>query len=105
MTRRTTRRLVTGVGIALGLSAVALAVPKKGDLTGDGVIDARDILKLQRFLKGEITSLTSDEQNAADVAPDLDCGTTVGNNVVDGADLALLMRVVSGFDVDGDGVT
>src|SRR5262245_33229912 len=108
MTRRA-KRLVTitlGLGIAVcGMGGAALGVPKKGDLTADGVVDARDVLKLQRFLKGDLASLTTDERNAADVAPVLDCGAMIGDNTVDEADLAVLVRAVSGFDVDGDGVT
>ena len=100
------RRTIVAAVVVAGMAAgTVLAVPIKGDVTLDGVVDSRDVLLLQRYLKGEVTSLTADQLDAANVAPIFDCGASVGDTAVDTADLTILLRGVSGADVDGDAVT
>jgi hypothetical protein len=73
---------------------------QKGDVSLDQAVDALDVLLLERAVKGEI-ALGSEAAEAGDVAP---LGPTLGDGWLDPADLAVLLRIVSGEDVDGDGL-
>jgi RHS repeat-associated protein len=98
------RALATGLCVALatgpGLPALAAA---PGDVVEDGRLDPADLLALQRALTDAQYTLTSEQQQAADVAPFVD-GEPAGNAALDAADLLVLLRGLSSEDVDGDGL-
>jgi hypothetical protein len=58
-----------------------------GDVTGDGVVDGRDLLRLAKYLGGYDVSINS--ANA----------TVNGDNAVDGRDLLRLAKYLGGYDV------
>lgn len=96
------RALVAGLCMALatapGLPALAAA---PGDVKEDGRLDPADPLLLQRELTDPLFSLTPEEEQAADVAPFVN-GEPQSNDVLDAADLLVLLRGLSSEDVDGD---
>jgi hypothetical protein len=93
------------VGLVLALGAGAAGAGgafAKGDVNGDGSVDAGDVLLLQQALQGRVT-LTPAQAAAADVAPMVG-GRSQPDGVVNEADLMLLIRALEGVDVDGDGL-
>lgn len=84
------------------LPGVREGPPLKGDLHEDGVIDGRDLHLLELFLSQD---LRADHRafHAADVAPAIE-GNSIGDGVVDEADLALLRAALVDPDIDGDGL-
>jgi hypothetical protein len=87
-------------------AAVATATPVLfGDVDQDTVVDARDLVLLQRHLRDPAgVPLDPDQAEAADVAPFAD-GTVVPDGEVDAADLMILHRALSESDLDADYLT
>lgn len=65
-----------------------------GDANGDGVVDVRDILLLQKFVLGQSVA-TVDQTLRADVAP-LSSGLPMPDGILNAADLVILQRLVLG---------
>ena len=59
-----------------------------GDVTGDGVVDGRDVLRLMKYFAGQ--DVTIDERNA----------DVTGDGAVDGRDVLRLMKYFAGLDVE-----
>ncbi len=70
---------------------------RNGDLNRDGRLDAADALLLRRILVHEIPA----DLEAGDIAP---IGIPFGDAAIAANDLQLLLRVLRGDDLDGDGL-
>jgi hypothetical protein len=77
------------------------ATAGKGDVDGDGVIDAADITLLRRYIAAE------DKKAFLDANPrfNIDNADVNGDGVIDANDVALLRRYVAGFNVTLGGET
>ncbi|MCI0636439.1 MAG: hypothetical protein L0206_21355, partial [Actinobacteria bacterium] len=87
-----------GLLAVLCLAPAAILGARKGDVSLDQKVDAQDVLLLQRAILGQ-TTLGAEAADAGDVAP---LGPPIGDATLDYPDLAVLLRAVSGDDVDGD---
>lgn len=98
------RGFATGLSLALatapGLSALAAA---PGDVREDGQLDPADALLLQRELAEPAFVLTPEQEQSADVAPFAN-GEPQGNDILEAADLLVLLQGLSSPDFDGDGL-
>ncbi|MBJ6727977.1 putative Ig domain-containing protein, partial [Geomesophilobacter sediminis] len=75
---------------------IVVMKPLKGDLNGDGSFDISDALKVYQAVMGKLT-LTPEESAAADVAPlSAETGQPTGDNVVDIADVIIILRRIVG---------
>jgi RHS repeat-associated protein len=84
------------------LVAMPLYALPDGDVDGNGVLDAADALRAWEIARGARTP-TSAELAHGDVAP-LEAAPESPSRV-NGGDVALLLRVLAGDDVDGDGLS
>ena len=66
------------------ISAMTVTKNKKGDVTGDGVVDGRDLMRFMEYFAGQSVSINTDQ---ADVT---------GDGVVDGRDVLRLESIFSG---------
>ena len=69
---------------------VAITYVKKGDMSNDGAIAARDVLMLRRIVAGYGSELTDEERYAADVFAD---------GIINNKDVLLIRQYVAGYDV------
>ena len=75
-------------------SATSIPGSNSGDINGDGVVDVRDLLLMQKIVLGTSTA-TTDEQLRGDIAP-LSSGVPVPDGVLNAADYLILQQVVLG---------
>jgi len=85
--------LILFLGPALP-AGVAFAAPPDGDVNQDGAINIADVYKGMRAALGQL-ALLPDEKLRADVAPVV-AGIPVPDDVVDAADVVVLLRMVLG---------
>jgi RHS repeat-associated protein len=85
---------------ALALLPLLALGAQKGDVSLDGTVNARDVLLLDRTLRGDLV-LGAEAEEAGDVAP---LGPPLGDGVLGPADLRVLLRAMEGDDLDGDGL-
>ena len=65
-----------------------------GDLTGDGLVDVRDLLLGQQAINGE-KILSADQLRRGDVAPIMS-GVQAPNSIFDIADMLVIHRIIYG---------
>jgi len=75
-------------------SATSIPGSNSGDVNGDGVVDVRDLLLMQKIVLGTRTA-TTDEQLRGDIAP-LSSGVPAPDGVLNAADYLILQQVVLG---------
>ena len=75
-------------------SATSIPGSNSGDINGDGVVDVRDLLLMQKIVLGTSTA-TTDEQLRGDIAP-LSSGVPAPDGVLNAADYLILQQVVLG---------
>jgi hypothetical protein len=75
-------------------SATSIPGSNSGDINGDGVVDVRDLLLMQKFVLGTSVA-TADEILRGDIAP-LSSGIPSPDGVLNAADYLILQQVVLG---------
>jgi hypothetical protein len=75
-------------------SATSIPGSNSGDINGDGVVDVRDLLLMQKIVLGTSVA-TTDQQLRGDIAP-LSSGVPVPDGVLNAADYLILQQVVLG---------
>ena len=90
----------------LSLTSSAQSLPKKGDVSGDGIIDGRDALKILRHIRG-MEVLNQEELLLADVFPVDEMNPTIsGDGTLTDEDAMQILRASVGLipesDISGD---
>lgn len=101
-----TRRGAAAFGLAGFVFAMVLPLAAtaqvKGDLNEDGLVDISDGTMLSRIVAGHLSPTVLSDQTLADVAPIV--SGVGGDGVLTIADAVVMLRALSEFDVDGDGL-
>lgn len=84
------------------IGAVPASGQVKGDLTGDGVVDQADIVRLIGIASGKLSPADAGEEARADVGPMV--AGEGGDGVVDIGDASVAVQVLRGEDPDLDGL-
>jgi len=79
--------VVLAIFLILAVASTGSSEAMLGDVNGDGIIDVRDVVLVQRHVLGKIT-LTAEQLKAADIN---------GDGLVDARDVALIMQYALGI--------